>query len=97
MGQIQKQFFHQFMGFNLQRLIMKKNWFYIFTLMLIFSVGAFVAQSIFWYRVGEKGRTWTEHSGYRNETTFTRTRGEFPHTVLTSNRDEDEQCGCVGG
>jgi len=74
---------------------MKKNIFFISILIVTMSAGLFAAQSIFWYRVGPNGKSWREGTRSK-EVNYTRVRGEFPKTILTSDQDEEE-CGCIGG
>lgn len=70
----------------------KRTIIFVFMMLIILMLGMFGAQSIFWYRIPAQGKTWIEHKGYRNEVTYTRIRGDFPRTIITSTDEED--CGC---
>ncbi len=77
---------------------MKKNLFFISVLVVTMFAGLFSAQSIFWYKVGPDGKTWTLKTNWREDPiNYKRVRGEFPKTILTSDQDKEEDCGCAGG
>ena len=69
----------------------KRNRIFIFMLAVFLFVGAFTAQTIYWFKVGKSGLAWTEHEGYRNELHYTAKQKSFPLVKVQSCVEAEEE------
>lgn len=69
----------------------KRTRFLVFMLIMFCLAGAFIAQTICWYKIGKTGKAWTEHTGYKNETHYTEKQISFPFTSKRSCVEEEAE------
>jgi len=69
----------------------KRNRTFIFILAVFLFLGAFTAQTIYWFKVGKSGLAWTEHEGYKSEMHYTAKQKTFPFVKVRSCNEPEEE------